>query len=271
MKKKRVNKSALAKEFRISRASIYYQSKMRLRDEQMREQILSVLLEHPFYGHRRIAIHLGRNRKPILRVMNLFKIKPIMRKPKKPFKPEDRVKEPSGYCNYLKWLCPIQKGVFWASDFTYFWFIDQFYYLATIIDVHSREILGTAFGAFHNKELVMEALKDALKKHPPPQFIHSDQGSEYNSEVYINLAQSYGITISMSAKGKPWENGFQESFYSQFKLELGSLKLFSALGELVEAIYHQIHYYNNYRIHTALKMPPAKYALQYSILRDKLF
>lgn len=194
-----------------------------------------------------------------------------MRRPKKPFKPEDRAKEPSGYCNYLKLHCPIRKGVFWGSDFTYFWFIDRFYYLATIIDICSREIVGTAFGAFHNKELVMEALKDALKKHKAPKYIHSDQGSEYNSAAYINLAESHCITISMSAKGKPWENGFQESFYSQFKLELGSLIRFIGLGELVEAIYQQIHYYNYDRIHTALKMPPAKYASQQSILRDKLF
>jgi len=271
MKKKRVNKSALAREFQISRASIYYQPKMRLRDEQLREQILSVLEEHPFYGHRRVALHLGRNHKPILRVMKLFKIKPIMRKPRKPFKPEDRAREPSGYCNYLKWLCPLHTGIFWASDFTYFWFIDQFYFLATIIDVYSREIVGTAFGAFHNKELVMEALKDALKKHKPPKYLHSDQGSEYNSEAYVNLAGSHGVLISMSAKGKPWENGFQESFYSQFKLEVGPLKLFSELGELVEAIYRQIHYYNYDRIHTALKMSPKKYARLHSTHKDKLF
>lgn len=271
MKKKRVNKSALAREFQISRASIYYQPKMRLRDEQLKEQILSVLGEHPFYGHKRIAMHLKQNKKPILRVMNLFKIKPIMRRPSKPFKPGDMAKEPSSYCNYLKWLCPIHKGVFWASDFTYFWFIDRFYYLATIIDIYSREIVGTAFGAFHNKELVMEALRDALKKYPPPQFIHSDQGSEYNSEAYVKLAESHGILISMSTKGKPWENGFQESFYSQFKLEVGPLKLFSELGELVEAIYRKIHYYNNDRIHTALKMPPKKYARLHSNGKDKLF
>lgn len=271
MKKKVVNKSALARELQVSRSSIYYVPRMELRDQQLKEQILSVLEEHPFYGYRRIALHLERNEKPVQRVMNLFKIRPIMRKAKRPFKPEDRGQEPSGYCNYLKHLCPILEGVLWASDFTYFWFIDQFYYLATIIDVHTREILGTAFGSFHNKELVMEALKDALKKHKPPQYIHSDQGSEYSSEAYTKLAESHGIIISMSAKGKPWENGFQESFYSQFKLEVGSPRLFSSLGELMEAIYHQIHYYNHHRIHTALKMPPKKYALQQLILRDKLF
>ena len=111
----------------------------------------------------------------------------------------------------------------------------------------------------------MEALKDALSKNPPPIYLHSDQGSEYNSEAYVKLATYYGITISMSAKGKPWENAFQESFYSQFKLELGPTKYFSHLGQMIEAIYLQIHYYNYQRIHTSLKMPPKKYASLYSI------
>jgi len=271
MKKKRVNKSALAKEFHISRASIYYQPKMRLRDESLKEQILSVLSEHEAYGHKRIAMHLGRDKKCILRVMKLYHIKPLKMRQRKPYKKGDMGKKPSGYCNYLKRMCPIRTGVFWASDFTYFWYGDRFYYLATIIDVFSREIVGIAFSPFHNAELVMEALKDALSRHSAPLFIHSDQGSEYNSEAYITLAENNGIKISMSAKGKPWENGFQESFYSQFKLELGSLKHFANTGEILEAIYHQIYYYNYKRIHTALKMPPAKYATQQLNLRGKLF
>lgn len=271
MEKRQVNKSALAREFHISRASVYYRPKMKLKDEILKEQILSVLEKHSAYGHKRIAIHLERNKKCILRVMKLYRIKPLKIRRKKPYKPEDIDRKPSGYCNYLKYLCPIKAGVFWASDFTYFGFENRFYYLATIIDIFSREIVGIAFGAFHNKELVMEALKDALSRYPPPQFIHSDQGSEYNSEAYIILAKSHGIEISMSAKGKPWENAFQESFYSQFKLELGSLRRFTNVGEVMEAIYRQIHYYNNDRIHTALKMPPAKYALQYSNLMCKVF
>ena len=271
MKKKRVNKSALAREFHISRASIYYQPKMRLRDEILKDQILSVLNEHPAYGHKRIALHLGKNKKCILRVMKNNKILPLKRRSKRPFKGGDIGKKETAYKNWLKHLCPLYVGVFWASDFTYFWFCGRFYYLATIIDVFSREIVGIAFSPFHNKELVMEALKDALERYHPPKFIHSDQGSEYNSEAYLKLAESYGITISMSAKGKPWENGFQESFYSQFKLELGSLEEFLTLGEIVEAIYQQIHYYNNKRIHTSLRMPPALYATQHKFTPDKLF
>jgi transposase InsO family protein len=258
------NKSTLAKELGVSRSSLYYHPKMPLKDELLKEQILATLDNHPAYGHKRIALHLGRNKKCILRVMKKFKITPLICRRKKPVKPDDLGKKPSTYCNVLKHMCPIKPDVIWASDFTYLNFHGRFYYFATIIDVFSREIVGTAFGWFHNKELVMEALENALSKYSPPDYIHSDQGSEYKSEAYENLAKAHGIQLSMSAKSKPWQNAFQESFYSQFKLELGSTKQFQTLGELVEALYLQIHYYNNKRIHTSLKMPPITFAKQYS-------
>ena len=90
--------------------------------------------------------------------------------------------------------------------------------------------------------------------------MHSDQGSEYSSKAYIELVERRGTQISMAAKGKPWENPFQESFYAGFKLELKDISTIPTLGELTEAIYKQIHYYNYKRIHSALKMPPATFA-----------
>jgi transposase InsO family protein len=69
-----------------------------------------------------------------------------------------------------------------------------------------------------------------------------------------------GITIARSQKGCPWENGCQESFYSQFKVDLGDPNRFASLGELLTAIYFTIHPYNTTRIHPALKMSPAEFA-----------
>ena len=67
-------------------------------------------------------------------------------------------------------------------------------------------------------------------------YLHSDQGSEYDSQKYTTLAEGLGIKISMSAKSSPWENAYQESFYSQFKVDLGRTDRFNELGELIEAI-----------------------------------
>lgn len=74
----------------------------------------------------------------------------------------------------------------------------------------------------------------------------------------------------MSAKASPWENGYQESFYSGFKLELGHPEIYPDLGELIEAIAQQIFYYNHHRIHSALKCPPSVFALRLNCLNNKL-
>ncbi len=68
-----------------------------------------------------------------------------------------------------------------------------------------------------------------------------------------------GMKGSQSRKSSPWQNGFQESFYSQFKLELGDVRRFAHVGELIEAVHQQIAYYNTRRIHSAIKMPPVAY------------
>lgn len=75
-------------------------------------------------------------------------------------------------------------------------------------------------------------------------------------EEYLSLLETQGIIISMSRKSSPWENGYQESFYSGFKLDLGETNHYQDLGELFETIAKTIHYYNTKRIHTSLKMSP---------------
>jgi transposase InsO family protein len=110
--------------------------------------------------------------------------------------------------------------------------------------------------------LVIEALVDAITNKGLPTIVHTDQGSEYTSEEYTDLLAKLNIRISMSAKASPWENAYQESFYNNFKTDLGlEFERFQTIGELVEAIHHTIVYYNRYRIHTALKMPPTEFRL----------
>ena len=148
----------------------------------------------------------------------------------------------------------------WASDFTYIPFGKRIVYLATVIDLFTRKIVGFSILLNHSRTLVMNALLSAVQSQPAPDIAHSDQGTEYASEDYVVLETNLGITPSMSRKGCPWENGYQESFYSQFKVDLGDPNRFDTLGELVWAICKTIHHYNTERIHTSLKMPPAEFA-----------
>jgi transposase InsO family protein len=144
-----------------------------------------------------------------------------------------------------------------VSDFTYLLYFGKFLYLATILDAHTREILGWHLSTRHNAELIIQTLQIALAKRSGPKIFHSDQGSEYKSQEFTNLLLSNQIKISMSKKASPWQNGKQESFYGKFKLELGAPECYPSIGELTEAIALQVHYYNNSRIHSSLKCPPA--------------
>jgi putative transposase len=267
-KKIKLTKTALAEKLGISRQALYYQPKREKIDQEIKLQIESVLVTHKSYGHKRIALELKLNKKRILRVMKKFNIKPYRRRAKRLVKKDDLGKAESGYDNLIKLFCPILPNIIWVADFTYIKFHDRFIYLSTVMDLFTREIIGWNISRFHNADLVLGAFKDALERNGgiPPLYFHSDQGSEYDSGSYTALLLSLSVLISMSKKASPWENRFQESFYSQFKVDLGEVERFESLGELVEAIHQTIYYYNNQRIHTTLKMSPVAFRDS----RDKL-
>jgi putative transposase len=131
--------------------------------------------------------------------------------------------------------------------------------VATIMDLYSREIVGWNISSKHDTALVAAAFFDAMDQHARPRILNSDRGSEYLSQIYMELAGNCGVSMSYSAKASPWENGYQESFYSGFKVDLGDAERFTSVGELIEAIHLQLYIYNHYRIHLALRMAPKQY------------
>lgn len=244
-----------------SRSHHYYQHRQPAKDWHTKQLIEETLRDHPSYGHKRLAIHLGINKKRALRVMKLFGIKPYRRvTPKVYTKPKDSV-----FPNYLMSEEPRGIGDIYASDFTYLKYQGKWLYVATVLDVYTREIVGVSILNTHATQLVMNALSSAVLHRAPPRIIHSDQGSEYCSKDYTTCIQKLSIKQSMSAPGCPWENGYQESFYKGFKLDLGDPNRFETLGELVAAIYQTINYYNQKRIHSALKVPPRLFKEQHEV------
>lgn len=148
----------------------------------------------------------------------------------------------------------------WVQDFTYLWFNKSWHYLAVVLDLKTRQVVGWKLGLSHSSELTYFALLDALSRHAVPAILHSDQGSEYLSSRHQTICENLGIVLSCSAPASPWQNGYMERWFGGFKLELGSLTQFKTLAQLHEAIALQIHYYNTKRIHTSLGMTPADYA-----------
>ncbi|HLD70788.1 MAG TPA: IS3 family transposase [Negativicutes bacterium] len=253
------SKKQLAEELGVSRQSLYYQPKLPEKDLLLKSEIETVMAKHKRYGHKRIAMELRMNKKRIRRVMKLFGLKP-KRNRKAPGKPQDQHQAPMTIPNLLKEMLIEAPNQAWVNDFTYLPYFGRFVYLATTEDLFTREIIGWAVSPRHDADLVIASTMNALKNHPAPAISHSDQGSEYRGVRYQGTLLITGIKPSMSEKASPWQNGHQEGFYSEFKLELGHPEAYLTLGELIEAIALQIHYYNYQRIHTALKCPPTVFA-----------
>lgn len=256
-----ISKAALARRLGVSRGALYYQKKLPDKDEELRQAIEAVMLKNPAYGHRRIADALGINRKRIRRVMRLFNLKPARRcRTGAPSKPEDVGQQAAIYPDITKKLSPIVPNFLWVSDFTFISFHGTFVYLATIIDRFTREVLGANIMTSHSVELIDGAFKQALENTGTvPEWFHSDQGSEYKAGDFIQWHDKLGINISMTPKSSPWRNGAQESFFGRFKIEFGDPDRFDTLPELIEEIYASIAYYNQERIHTALRMAPLQF------------
>lgn len=256
------NKSETLRYLNISRSSFYYHSILEEKDLILKEKIEKVMIDNSSYGHKRISIELKLGKKQILRVMKKYGMKPS-RCRKKAWKRGKT--EESASPNLLVSLFPLYKNHVWITDFTYLKWQNRWVYICTVIDLFSREVVGMSIKTNHSALLVSEALLNAITNHSPPTIIHSDQGSEYKSKLFRSILKDYRISQSMSKKGSPWQNGYQESFFSNWKVDIGDVNIFKSLGELTAEIYKSIYYYNNLRIHTSLGMPPKKFAEKFAL------
>lgn len=264
MASQKSSKSSLAQELGISRSGLYYKRLKPIKDWGLKTQIEQALHDWPSYGHKRLARYLTINKKRILRVMQLYGIKPYRRRGKKPFK---KTGSPAlVFPNLLLKVFPSGPNQIWVSDFTYLRFKGSFVYLATVMDLFNREIIGFSVMTGHGVALVINALLSAINFRAQPSILHSDQGREYTAKTYTGLVTTLGIGLSMSRKASPWENGYQEAFYSQFKVDLGDANRFETLGELIAEIYQTIYTYNHQRIHSVLKMSPRQYLTRYQLI-----
>lgn len=255
------NKRDALRYLNISRSTFYYHSILEEKDLILKKKIEKVMIDNTSYGHKRVSMELKLGKKQVLRVMKKFNLKPsrCRKKPRKGIKTEE-----STSLNLLVSLLPLYKNHVWVTDFTYLKWQNRWVYVCTVIDLYSREVVGISIKTNHSALLVSEALLNALNSNSPPTIIHSDQGSEYKSKLYRSILKDYEILQSMSKKGSPWQNGYQESFFSNWKVDIGDVNMFKSLGELTEEIYKSIYYYNNLRIHTALGMSPRRFSQKFA-------
>lgn len=257
-------RSRLSGALGISRSTGYYRHMLPDKDEAVRVRIEVVMKDNPAYGHERVAMALGEGTERMRRIMNQYNLRPTLRRVKHWRMPKNQDGcAPADLQNLIRDTQAEKPSHIWASDFTYIWFSGRWYYLATVLDIFTREIVGWQLGKRSKAQLVHLAYCDALSKHPPPAILHVDRGSQYTAASTKHLAAVTNTSMSYSDPGSPWQNGFQESHYGKFKLELGDLTRFEHEGELYEAIAKQVYYYNHRRIHTALRTNPVQYRKDY--------
>ena len=143
----------------------------------------------------------------------------------------------------------------WVTDITYLWTLEGWLYLAVILDLFSRRVVGWALSERLERGLALDALQMALSDRQPPQGLlhHSDRGSQYASHEYQQLLAAYGVLSSMSRKGNCWDNAVAESFFASLKLELVYRSRWRTRTEARSEVFEYIElFYNRQRRHSAL-------------------
>jgi putative transposase len=143
----------------------------------------------------------------------------------------------------------------WIADFTYIWTAEGWLYLAAVIDLFSRRVVGWSMQASMTAQLVADALMMAIWRRGKPDMLlhHSDQGSQYTSEQFQRLLADHGIVCSMSRSGNVWDNSAMESFFSSLKIERTDRKTYRTRDEARADIFDYIErFYNPRRRHSTI-------------------
>ena len=148
----------------------------------------------------------------------------------------------------------------WAGDITCVWTLTGWLYLAVVLDLCSRRVVGWAIEEHMRDELVTKAMEMAIGARSPPRLFHSDQGSQYASFTFQDLLREHHVQPSMSRRGNCWDNAVVESFFDSLKTELDCTSPKDA-GRTKALLFEYIEvFYNRQRLHSALDYrPPAEF------------
>ena len=143
----------------------------------------------------------------------------------------------------------------WVADFTYIWTVEGWLYVAAVLDLFSRRVVGWSMSATMTAQLVTDALVMAIwrRGRPDALLLHSDQGSQYTSEPFQRLMADNRVTCSMSRSGNVWDNAAMESFFSSLKTERTARKTYRTREEAKADVFDYIErFYNPRRRHSTI-------------------
>lgn len=243
----------------ISRSSFYYKPAcenefnleiMRTMDE--------IYLECPFYGSRRMVVELGRRgydvgRKLVRRLMRLMGIEALYPHPKTTVSAPNHKKYPY----LLRNLEVDHRNQVWEMDITYVPMRHGFMYLAAVIDVYSRRIMGWGVSNTMEAEWCAEIAAEAFERHGRPEIFNTDQGSQFTSDVFIGTLvgdnpQEPKLRISMDGRGRATDDIYIERFWRSIKYENIYLNAYETGMDLYRGIEGYIQFYNTQRPHQSI-------------------
>jgi putative transposase len=233
---------------------------------ELRHQIQMICLEMQGYGYRRVTVELQRrgwsvNHKRVLRLMREDNLLCIRRNAF--VCTTDSNHTYKVYPNLARELTLTDVNQLWVSDITYIRLMDEFVYLAVILDRYSRRVIGWALSRHIDVELSLAALHMAIEKRGvrPGLIHHSDRGVQYAAKAYVRLLEEHQICISMSRRANPYDNAYAESFMKTLKYEEVLLNEYTNYREVEENVARFIEeVYNRKRLHSSLGyLPPIEF------------
>jgi putative transposase len=237
----------------------------------LRDAIQRLALKDRHCGYRRIGAWLKRegwvvNHKRVLRLMREDNLLSIRRR--RFVATTDSAHSWRVYPNLARQMVLSAINQLWVADITYVRLQQEFIYLAVILDVYSRRVVGWNISRQLDSSVAQEALESALKQRQPAVGLihHSDRGVQYACGDYVKRLEAAGITISMSRPGNPWDNAWAESFMKTLKVEEVDGRRYrnfdhatSLIGSFIEELY------NGHRLHSALNYrSPAEFEAEIS-------
>ena len=256
----------------LSQSTYYYQPKVPRKDRDqadadLRDKIETLQANYSCWGYRTLRAQmylrydLRVNGKRILRVMQKYD---LFRHIKRRFiKTTDSEHGYPVYPNLLKGVEVTDVNQVWVADITYIRILTGFVFLAVVLDVFSRRIVGWAIAKRIDHRLTVEALRMALSTRNPRAGLihHSDQGVQYACTQYVKELKDHEVGISMSAKGNPYDNAYAESFFKTLKNEEVHLWEYESFTDVVERVPEFIEkVYNKKRVHSGIRyLPPEEF------------